>query len=261
MLVSKPDRPHFIQQVASGCLSATLLLASTGCAQVPSLNNWLAGSQLPQAELDMQVAPANAPGVYTIAGKTSLPDQAQMRVLAVRYLHPDQPATQALNPKPTYAILDYQTAEVNQGKWQTTLNLWRVAMNGRYQETWQMDNASLGVALKPDSKVVFLATLMPGSKTDLLQKLEQELEKQGKTLDSSQVRTTTDGQRYIQTSQTLAISLPSGSTTPPPLRSEDINGGWGNRFLIPPEPKNPTRVELPKERRTSAPMTAAEFLR
>lgn len=261
MLVSKPDRPHFIRQIASGCLSTALLLASTGCTQVPSLGNWLATSRLPPAELDMQVTPANAPGVYTIVGKTSLPDQAQMRVLAVRYLHPDHPGAQALNPKPTYSILDYQTAEVNQGKWQTTVNLWQVAKNGRYQETWQMDNASLGAALKPDSKVVFLATLMPGSQADLLQQLEKALEKQGKTLDSRQVRTAPDGQRYLQTSQTVAISLPSGSTTPPPVRSEDINGGWGNRFVIPPEPKNPNRVELPKERRTSAPMTAAEFLR
>jgi hypothetical protein len=243
-----------------------LLALSAGCTDlgnspIPLTPFFQFTPELSRIQLNMQVIPESTSGAFKVKGTATLPEKTQMRVVAARYLRPNSPSARVLNPKPTFSILDYKTAEIVQGQWQVDLNLWQVAPNGRFHEYWQQDTVWQGLSLKPEPDVVFLATPMPLSDTDLLQQLEDALAKRGKLLDSSQVRVLPDGQRYIQTSQTVAIALPTGSTTPPSVRPEDIHGGWGYRFLIPPEPRNPTSVELPEHRRTNAAPTPEEFLR
>ncbi len=230
------------------------LLGLCGCSQLPLLRS----QSLSNADLQIQVLPSNTPGEYAIQGNTDLPNQSQIRVAAIRYLYP---ASQALHSKPTYSILAYQTAKVTQGKWQATLNLWQVAPDGQFQEAWQGLRSDLNLAVNPASEVVFLATLPPGDKADQLRQIEQQLEKQGKALNSQLVQSTTDGDRYLQAAQKLAIALPTSKTTPPPSKPEDINGGWGNRFLMPPEPENPYQLKLPENHRTNARPSLSEFLR
>ncbi|MBC7970637.1 MAG: hypothetical protein H7Z11_11035 [Verrucomicrobia bacterium] len=233
---------------------ALVLLLGTGCSRLLQPQ--------PLKDINLQFAVDDTlPGVYTIAGNTNLPEKTQIMVAAIRYLYPAKPASKNFNPNPTYAVLAYQPAEVNRGKWQTTLNLWETGADGRFQESWQLDQAKLKLALDPSDKVVFLATLAPVDGSDQLQQLENQLAKQKIQLSRKLVHGTADGQQYIQVNQTMAIALPTGNTTPPSIRPEDINGGWGNRFLIPPEPQNPITLERPKERRTNAPATAEEFLR
>jgi hypothetical protein len=201
------------------------------------------------------------PGVYAIAGKTNLPEKTQITVAAIRYLYPTTSAAKNFNPNPTYAVLAYQPTEVNKGTWQTTLNLWETGADGRFQESWQLDQKKLNWTVAPADEVVFLATLAPVDRSDQLEQLESQLAKKNIQLSRKLVYGTADGQQYLQVSQTMAIALPTGNTTPPSLRPEELNGGWGNRFLIPPEPQNPIKLELPKERRTNAPVTAEEFFR
>jgi hypothetical protein len=203
------------------------------------------------------VTPSGSSGVYTVAGSTNLPDQSRITVAAIRYLRPDKPLSQSLSLSPTYSILAYQDVKINKGKWQTTLNLWKVAPGGQFQEVWQLDQSKLGLSLAPEAEVTFLATVDP---TDSLSELERKLEKQGIKLASSVVRNTSEGERYVQASQVLPIGLPTGQTTPPPQRPEDINGGWGPRFLLIPEPPNINNYEKPSKRRTDAPLSPAEFL-
>jgi hypothetical protein len=234
------------------------LLGLCGCSQLPFLRSH---TPLSSADLQIQVLPSKTLGEYAIQGNTDLPNQSQIRVAAIRYLYPTNPASQALHSKPTYSVLAYQTAEVTQGKWQTTLNLWQVAPDGQFQEAWQGVRSDLKLALNPASEVVFLATLPPGAKTDQLQQVEQQLEKAGKVLNTRLVQSTTEGDRYLQAAQILTIALPTGKTTPPPSKPEEINGGWGNRFLIPPEPQNPYQLKLPENRRTNARPSPSEFLR
>jgi hypothetical protein len=233
---------------------ALVLLLGTGCSRL------LQSQPLQDINLEFTVE-QQLPGVYALAGNTNLPEKSQVIVTAIRYLYPASQASQNFNPNPTYTVLAYQPAEVNGGRWQTKLNLWETALDGRFQEAWQLDKAKLKLDLKPSEDVVFLTTLAPVDGSDQLQQLENQLAKQKIQLSRKLVHGTADGQQYIQVSQTVAIALPTGGTTAPAIRPEEINGGWGNRFLMPLEPQNPIKLERPQERRTNAPATAEEFLK
>ena len=226
----------------------TLVLAlSSSCATLR-----LPGSQ-ESASLNVQTVEAGSKGVYQLSGKTNLPDRTRVAIAAVRYLYPpDQKATATTS----YSILDYQETEVSQGQWQANLNLWQVATDGTYQEAWQRQQKKLQVPVRPAPDVVFLATLAPASLPDL----EERLFNLQLRLDQD-VRTTQEGDRYVQVSQIQPVDLPTGKTNPPPIRPEDINGGWGRRYLILPEPPNTIQLQRPSERQTNAPMTPDEFLR
>jgi len=238
---------------------AFLLFMSMGCSQVSSIQKL--PSILPNfaadAKFQIQVTPSSSPGVYTAVGTTNLPDESQITVAAIRYLQPNKQLVQKLSPSQTFSILAYQDVKVNKGKWQATLNLWKVAPKGEFQEVWQLDQSQLGILQEAQPEVTFLATVSP---RDSLSELEQLLQKQGVKLVSSLVHNTVDGERYIQASQVLPISLPTGQTTPPQRRPEDINGGWGNRFLLIPEPPNINNYKKPEQRRTNAPLSPDELL-
>lgn len=239
---------------------AVLLILNAGCSQVPSSVRQLP-ALLPNLSTDanfqIRVTPSDRKGVYTIVGSTNLPDQSRIAVAAIRHLRPSKPPALGLSPKPTYSILAYQDVEVNQGKWQATLNLWDVAPDGRFQEVWQIEQSKLGLRFEPESEVLFLATVNP---TDSISELEKQLEKQGIELVSNVVRNTSEGDRYVQASQVLPIPLPTGQTTPPGQRPEDINGGWGPRYLLLPEPPNINKLPRPDKRRIDAPLSPEEFM-
>ncbi len=261
--------PFFIKKLLTeptfsprrGIVSLVLLLVlNTGCSQLP-----LTVQQLPtllpglssDANFQLRVTPSGRLGVYTVAGSTNLPENSRITVAAIRYLRTNKSLSQSLIPLQTYSILAYQDVKVNKGKWQTTLNLWKIAPNGQFQEAWQLDQSKLGLSLEPETEVTFLATLAP---TDSLPRLESLLEKQGIKLVSSVVRNTVEGEQYVQASQVLPVALPTGQTTPPQQGPEDINGGWGPRFLLIPEPRNTNNFEQPSKRRTNSPLSPAELL-
>lgn len=207
------------------------------------------------------VQPTGQPGTYQIMGKTDFPDRSPLRIAAVRYLYPANPVSQALGDKPTYAILAYADVTVEKGGWTLPLTVWQVAPNGQYQESWQLAQPELKLPLKPSDKLLFVATLAPGNKADTLEQLERELLKQQKGLSPSIVRRSGAEDRFLQLVQIVDANLPTGSTQPPPPDPNDLNGGWGNRFLIPDEPPNPNNLEFPQNRRTDAKPAPREFMR
>lgn len=237
-----------------------LLILTTGCSEAPLILQRLP-SLIPglssKADFQLRVTPAGRSGLYTVAGNTNLPDQTRITVAAIRYLKFDEQPSKNIGSNQTYSLLAYEDIKVNKGKWQATLNLWKIAPDGKFQESWQLDQPKLKLSLKPENEVTFLVTIAP---TASLPELEGKLERQGIKLVSRLVRNTADGQRYIQVSQILPIPLPTGKTTPPKPRPEDVNGGWGNRFLLIPEPPNINNYEKPKERRTNAPLSPNELL-
>lgn len=235
-------------QLAAIALSLVLL---PGCTQIQiqSLFQWS------EIDLNIQVADTDTPGIYSVRGKTNLPENTEISIAAVRYLQLEGTDRPDANLNPTYSILAYVPAEVKQGEWQANLNLWRVAADGTYQEIWQIEQDKLGLSLQPEADVIFLATLTP---IDELSELEQKLAKQGIRLAGGSVFSTSEGSRYAQVQQTLAVALPTGQTTPNP---EDANFGWGPRYIIPQEPQNPTRLEFPNQRLTDAPPKPEELLR
>jgi hypothetical protein len=239
-------------------LTLCLLLLSTGCSPQLRLPQLRLPGQVSDVALSMRVMASGAmPGIYTIAGETNLPKDTQLTVAALRYLSVEQEFAAQFNPLPTYSILAYQTVKIVDDHWQTQLNLWQVAPDGQYQETWQLEQARLGLAFKPSQDVVFLATLTPADK---LSRLEQQLADEGLRLASGTVRSTPEGQRYAQVNQALAIALPTGETTPPRPQLDEVNYGWGYRYLIPNEPQNPYDLEFPGDRKTNAPPRPEEFL-
>lgn len=265
--------PGLLQRFGGSCRllamlsSLALLTGLTSCRQLQQLQvGQLALEQLNLEQLnsaasvglDITVSASDQAGVFDLAGKTSLPDRTALVVLAVRYLNPAEPASIALNPEPTYSILAYQPVEVRQGRWQTQLNLWEVSANGQYQEAWQREQTKLGVSFDPTDNVVFLATLTPVNE---LRQLEQQLARRQQRLASQIIQSTSDGQRYAQVHQAIAVGLPTGNTAAPPPRPEDNNFGWGDRYIIPDEPPNPTNLQLPEQRQTNAPPRIEEFLR
>lgn len=237
-----------------------LLILITGCSQSPFTAQQLP-SLLPnlstEANLQLQVTPSGRAGAYTLTGNTNLPEGSRLTVAAVRYLRPDKQPSQSQSPNQSFSILDYRDVKVNRGKWQTTLNLWKVAPSGQFQEAWQLEQSKLGITFAPQTEVTFLATVAP---TNSLSELESLLQKQGIKIATRLVRNTADGEQHIQASQILSIALPNGQTRPPQQLPEEINGGWGPRFLLIPEPPNTNNFEKPNQRRTNAPLSPAEFL-
>lgn len=240
--------------VKTGIVLIALLITSTGVQQLRSLQSAFAN-----VDLQLVVKP-QAPGVYAIAGTTNLPDHTRVAVSAVRYLAPADSLARQLNPKPTYSILAYQSAQVIDGKWQTELNLWQIAPDGQYTEVWQMEQAQLNLSLTPGNDVFFLATLNPVSEVDQLPVLEQQLRDQKLRLSGKLIYTTAEGQQYVQLQHMQAVALPDSTTTPPEIDPNQMNGGWGARYLMPGETENPYQLEKPKDRQTNAPMRREEFL-
>jgi hypothetical protein len=229
--------------IASGCTRTSFQLRPQ-----PTLKN---------ADITLQSTPANQPGTFSLSGTATLPDDTELHVIAVRRLHLQQAPLNAVEPQPTYSILTYETATVEDKRWQTTLSLWQVAPTGEYKETWQLQAPQLQLKVDPEDEVFFLVTLTPLHR---LSEIEQELAATNQRLGRQLIRTTSEGDRYLQTGQVLSVALPTGQTAPMGIRPEDINGGWGNRFLDLPDLPNERRLELPEQRQTDAPAMPEEFL-
>lgn len=227
-----------------------LLILNVGCAKRRS----------PEVDLKMRVQQSGSPGVYLVTGSTNLPEQSLITVMALRSIRSDSPSTVSANPNATNSILARQIVKVEHENWQTTLNLWQVAPDGRFREAWQLNQSEEGLSLNPAANVTFLALLDPAVQP---LPIEKKLQQQDKNLRGRLVRFTDDGQWYVQASEVLPVALPTGKTVPPPLRAEDINGGWGNRSVIQREPQNSDFVGLPPEKieKTTAPPSTTEFMR
>ncbi len=174
----------------------------SSCASASWLN-----SAFPSRPLELsiqQVRPVGS-GSYAVSGSTSLPDQAQITVSAVRYFK-----NGAASSSPNYTVLDRQIAEVNQGIWETRLKLQQAAATGQLQEAWQA-SSQLSQLVEPEAAVTFLATLEPANQPVNLKK---QVEALNPSAQAAIARFTTDGELYLQTSKTLAAPPPPGRAVP-----------------------------------------------
>ncbi|XGV99184.1 MAG: hypothetical protein ACAF41_09640 [Leptolyngbya sp. BL-A-14] len=233
-------------------LCASLLLLTISCTKERSS----------QVDLSLRVESSNRPGVFTVSGRTNFPDQSQIIVQGIRPLTaPAQASDTAISAN--YAILDRQTAVVSQGQWQATLKLWHSTPDGQYQEVWQASQTAIK-RLQPSADVIFVAAIDPG---DQARALKQQLERQGKTLEGTKVRFTTDEQWYIQAKQTLALTPPVGKQIAPDLMTPELNANDSSK-----EAKTRTETgaitasltpnNLPtiKEKQTTAPLSFSQRL-
>jgi hypothetical protein len=225
-------------------VSLLLVIVSFGCNQKAQ-----EGVQLNIKSVE----PTGSNGIYNVMGSTNLPDSSQIAITAVRDLISMQGQQAGLVSDATHnnrSILARQIVEVKQGQWQADLNLWQVAPDGRFQELWQAYQAQM--KLRPDSNVTFIATFEPAS----------QLKKSNWQLEGQQLRFTNEGEIYLQARQTMAISLPTGKTTPP-TKTEDFNNSLGYKSQIPTLTltSNTSFLRSAKFRQTNAPLKPSEFLR
>lgn len=217
-------------------------------------------SQPPQVNLTLQVQPSSRPGVYLVTGTTNLPEQSSITVQSVRYLSRGNSPVKLDDSSSHYSVLSRQMAKVSQGKWQTTLNLWQVAPDGRYQESWQLNQAEIASALQPAGQVTFMAIFDPANQPPTV---NQQLGQDKAALAGQLVRFTSEGQRYLQANHTLPISLPSGKTVAPILTQAKMNDAWGDRATRTAKepPTGQQNIPTPKEKQTNAPLSPSNFFR
>lgn len=237
-------------------------------------------TQKPENEVNLEiknVQSTGSNGQYKVAGSTNLPKASRIAIAAVRYLHPadkEQSIDSDTDLNVNRSILDRQIVRVNEkGEWEANLNIWQVAPSGSYQEVWQSNQ--LQTTLTPESDVTFTATFDSGSQADIAEKPSekssekpneqklQESQPEIQVLEGKSLRFTNQGEKYVQASLSQSVPLPIAKTTPPQQQAEDINGGWGDRYIIKPEAIASGTVPPPptKSRQTTAPLSALEMLR
>ncbi|MBD0334748.1 MAG: hypothetical protein ICV62_04610 [Cyanobacteria bacterium Co-bin13] len=173
-----------------------------------------------------RVEPAGQPGNYTLRGKTSLPDKAQLSVSAIRNFDLGTSAADGESEVAQFVILDRQFAQTENGTWQTALKLWQVAPDGRYQENWQLNMPVPPVGSSPSPTITFLVTLEPSAFSKSVdRKAVAALDESGNTLLSF----TSSGEPYLQVSQAMAVALPSGQAQVEQLTSEQTQNPWEGR--------------------------------
>ena len=244
--------PALLGLLLPGLLLPGLLLL-TGCT--PWLNAFNPSSATPLEFRIRQVEPTARPGLYAVAGETSLPNKTRITVTALRALSQSgvQPDSQTpAQVLPNFAMLDRQIAEVRQGKWQAELNLWQIAPDGAFQEVWQSNQAKLEVHFQPQPEVTFLAMLEPAHQPA---ELKPELEKLGNSPRASLVQYTSEGEPYLRASQTVAIALPTGKTLPPTAPEQPESTGRAIKATP------ATEQEGEPWKQTSMPIAPEAFLR
>jgi hypothetical protein len=225
-----------------------LLLLMSGCA---------GNKKPPEVELKINsVKPTGRPGVYTVDGTTNLPNSSQLSVAAIRYLRSANGEFIDNGDNNNYSILSRQMAEVTNGKWQTTLNIWQVAANGIYQEPWQLNRAVPGINLQPAQDVKFIATFDEASQSSTFKTPSLSFE-------GGLVRFTNDGQQFVQANQTVAVGVPTTKTAPPITRAEDVHDGWGDRSQLTPVAGSTggSRIPAAPLEKSNVPLSPSEFLR
>ena len=225
------------------------LLGGCGFA-IETPNNPVLINRLPVAEMDFIVEPVGTGSTYELQGTANFPNQTELNVLAIRQL---APTDEKVEPRPTFSVLDYQVVTVQNGRWQGELTLKQPAADGSRQETWQLDQAELGLDVEPLDQVVIMATYTP---LDQLTTLERILAQQGLKVAPELLQTTIDGRRYLEMQKVLDIPVDNQISERPQL----YNDGWGTRHILIEEPPLPYQVDFPKERQSNRPPEHTEFL-
>ncbi|NEQ97308.1 MAG: hypothetical protein F6K30_11380, partial [Cyanothece sp. SIO2G6] len=164
---------------------------------VSPLTDWLTS---PMIDLNIvQVDSTGEEGRYRVTGNTTLPDQTEITVSAIRTLEAIADGTSA------YSILDRQIAVVTNGTWETQLNLWRVGLDGQFQEPWQINEELTQVTFEHQGEVTFAAVLEQKDAGQFRRIVENQ--------DTPELRRieqyNDDGELYLRTTKMRALALPA----------------------------------------------------
>lgn len=136
-------------------------------------------------------------GKYLVSGEAESFSGATVTVSAIRRFTQDTAKT-----APSYALLDRQFTSVSDGEWQAELQIWQTEGLASPQELWQIDQATLNMALTPTPEVEFAATLDPIEARKWPQAIAQ-------AEASSAASYTVDGDVYLAAQSTIGIPVPA----------------------------------------------------
>lgn len=246
-------------------ISMVLITTSYGC------------NKNTQKEIELEiksVQPVQSNGLYRVEGTTNLPNTSRVAVSAVRYLakpENNQANISGMELRSNRSILARQIVEVKDGKWEADLNLWQVAPDGSYQEFWQQSQSQ--TQLIPENEVTFIATFdqmsqevkdQPTNSVGVNPESNESIQANTNIpqIEGPRLRFTGDGERYVQATQTAAVSIPTGKTVPPGIKPEDQNGGWGDRSQVTSLPASGGAPVAPVQSAlTNRPIQVSELLR
>ncbi|WP_190488093.1 hypothetical protein [Pseudanabaena sp. FACHB-2040] len=180
-----------------------------------------------------------------------------MSVSAIRNFDPGTLAGDGESEATQFVILDRQFAQVENGTWQTALNLWQVAPDGRYRENWQLDRPIPPAGASPSSTITFLVALEPSAfSRSVDRRAVATLDEPGNTLLSF----TSSGEPYLQVSQAIAVALPTGQAQVGQLTLEPPKDPWAGRSNLNAAADFDQPPTLPFEEKDNLPLPQSNML-
>jgi hypothetical protein len=234
MIIVPPlqDRPMVSLRTSFVC---ALLL--TGCVSFDSSTVRLSIEAKPQGS-----------GSFALQGEARLADRTKVIIQGLRRLPRRQGDRET---PPHYAILGRTLAEIDKGRWTTTLNLLQPGAQAIAQESWQQPAAGLADQVDPDSEVQFMVLTQPRYNSD---GLEEQLQAVKADRTIGQVYYTDDGRWYLQQQVNVAVALPSGSVSPQ-VGDGDRLWGSNSQVLTPPTPTSAKPIDIKSD---TVPLTPAQ---
>ncbi len=165
-------------------------------------------------EMTMQVTSEGQAGLYTLKGKTNLPQpEVEKRkqpivitVQAIRLLLPKANAKKLVNTQPLHAVIARQRIETIDGNWEAKLNLLNPNPKGAPLEVWQLNAGDVPADLEPSPNVTFLAA------TDSIDRTLDFASDVNKTTPDGQkpvLQSAKDGSLFLQAELTQSIAPPA----------------------------------------------------
>ena len=235
-----------------------VILMGCGCTSVQNVIEFPHRSSPLTLNIE-QVEPAGQPGTYTLRGKATLPDKTQLSVSAIRSFDPSASTVERESTAVPFVILDRQFAQVENGAWQTSLNLWQVGSDGQYRESWQLNQPTPPSESGPSPTVTFLVTLEPDafSRTVDLNSVGTPDE-----LGDALLSFTEAGEPYLRVGQRVAVALPTGKAQAGQLALEQAENPWEGRSNLNAAAADFDRVPvLPFDENDNLPLPQSNMLR
>lgn len=214
---------RFVAPIVTSSITRQSTIVALLSVLIGSLSS-CANSKKFTPEMTLQVTPDVVSGVYTVSGRTNLPQpEVENRrlpivitVQAIRLLTPKAGAKTLTNTQPIHAVIARQRIETTDGNWTAKLNLLNPnAKGGAAVEVWQLNSGDLPTDLEPAANVTFLAAT---ESIDRTLNFSTDVNKTTSDGRKPVLQSAKDGSLFLQSELSQTISPPAmpkmAETTP-----------------------------------------------
>lgn len=171
-------------------------------------------SQTSLTQLSLEVKPSRQVGGYKLSGNTNLPDGTELTIQGLRQLTAIEPGMPD-DSADSFSILDRKAVRVNEGRWETSLQIWQPGPDGDPAESWQVHLPNGNQSYDPSNEVLFTVTTPPRKDA---QALDKQWNASKTNPEGQQVGFTATGLWYLQAAKQLNLA-------PPIISDEALTGG------------------------------------